>query len=154
MHILVLAVWATYVLLLEIHGELQIEFTKMGSHCLPTMPQIWSPVPGISKLAAITYLISISPHGDIFGLFQACFAIWDYFGLIYPKMSKNLKHKMPVERLETLGGPWRTLEDLQRPSRVLQGPPSCHRTSPSCHRTLPSRQSPQDGARSLRMRAS
>ena len=37
-----------------------------------------------------------------------------------------------------MGGPWRTLEDLERPSKVLQGPPSCHRTSPSCHRTLPS----------------
>ena len=58
------------------------------------------------------------------------FAMLDYFGLIYPKMSKSLNNKKPVERLETLGGPWRTLggpwrtlEDLGEPWRTLEDLP-------------------------------
>ena len=66
----------------------------------------------------------------ILDYFRHLFAICYYFGLIYPKMSKSLNNKLPVERLETLGGPWRTLggpwrtlEDLGEPWRTLEDLP-------------------------------
>ena len=43
----------------------------------------------------------------------------DYFGLIYPQMSKIQKKHIAWTKAGNLGGPWRTLEDLGGPTMYL-----------------------------------